>query len=118
MDFNYEVIAKMATDISKQMLKLNNQLDKVIDKQDEMTDPDEQKEIAIELINKLMWEEASKLCAEQAKEVAKRTKLDAEENQLRTELEILREQLVGVSNGETIIPSAQDKDSDTTDGSE
>jgi hypothetical protein len=100
MDFNYEVIAKMAADISKQMLKLNNQLDKVIDKQNELTDPDEQKETAIELINELKWDEASKLCAEQAKEEAKRTKLDEEEGQIRVELESLREQLVGVSNGD------------------
>jgi predicted nuclease with TOPRIM domain len=101
MDFNYEVIAKMAADISKQMLKLNNQLDKVIDKQNELTDPDEQKDTAIALIQALKWDEASKLCAEQAKEEAKRTKLDEEETLIRTELESLREQLVSASNGET-----------------
>jgi len=100
MDFNYEVIAKMAADISKQMLKLNNQLDKLIDKQNELADPEEQKGAAIELINNSQWEEASRLCAEQAKEDAKRIKLDEEETQIRTALESLREQLVGVSTGE------------------
>jgi hypothetical protein len=108
MDFNYEVIAKMAADISKQMLKLNNQLDKVIDKQNELTDPDEQKDTAIALIQALKWDEASKLCAEQAKEEAKRTKLDEEETQIRVDLESLREQLVSASNGDT---KAMDDDS-------
>ena len=50
MEFNYEVIAKMAADISKQMLRFNLQLDRVIDKQNELTDPEEQKAVAIELI--------------------------------------------------------------------
>lgn len=100
MDFNYEVIAKMAADISKQMLKLNNQLDKLIDKQNELSDPEEQKTAAIELINSSQWDEAARLCAEQAKEDAKRIKLDEEEAQIRTELESLREQLVGVSTGD------------------
>lgn len=118
MDFNYEVIAKMAADISKQMLKLNNQLDKVIDKQSDLPDPDKQKDAAIELINNLQWEEASKLCAEQAKESAKLTKLDAEEKQIRVQLETLRKQLSGVSNGETPAPSASNTDSDTTHDSE
>jgi len=106
MEYNYEVIAKMAADISKQMLKLNNQLDKLIDKQNELTDPEEQQAVAIELINDLKWDEASKLCAEQAKEGAKRTKLDEEESTIRTELESLREQLVGVSAGD-ITESAE-----------
>ena len=118
MDFNYEVIAKMAADISKQMLKLHNQLDKVIDKQNELPDSDKQKQVAIELINNLHWEEASKLCAEQAKELAKGTKLEAEERKIRLELETLRKQLTDVSNGETPAPSAEDTTSQTTGDSE
>lgn len=102
MDFNYEVIAKMAADLSKQMLKLNNQLDKVIDKQNELADPEEQKQSAIELIEASNWEDAAKLCAEQAKETIKREKLDEEESQIRKDLEALREQLVAASNGEVI----------------
>ena len=114
MDFNYEVIAKMAADISKQMLKLNNQLDKIIDKQNELSDPDEQKSAAVELINTDQWEEAAKLCAEQAKEAAKRIKLTEEETDIRTELESLREQLVGVSNGSvTELESKDDNDQPT-----
>jgi len=115
MEFNYEVIAKMAADISKQMLKLNNQLDKLIDKQNELSDPEEQKELAIELINDLKWEEASKLCAEQAKEEQKRSKLDEEEQLARTELETLREQLVGVSNGSITEPPATESPVESDD---
>lgn len=118
MDFNYEVIAKMAGDISKQMLKLHNQLDKVIEKQNELPDPDKQKHAAIELINNLHWEEASKLCAEQAKESAKATKLEAEERKIRLDLEALRKQLTAVSNGETPAPSAEDTPPQTTGDSE
>ena len=118
MDFNYEVIAKMAADISKQMLKLHNQLDKVIDKQNELPDSDKQKQVAIELINNLHWEEASKLCAEQAKELAKGAKLEAEESKIRLELETLRKQLTAVSNGETPAPSTEDTPPETTGDSE
>jgi hypothetical protein len=100
MTYNYEVIAKMAADISKQMLKLNNQLDKIIDKQNELTDPEAQQALAIELIEALQWDDAAKLCAEQGKEQGKRAKLAEEETQVRTELESLREQLVGVSAGD------------------
>jgi hypothetical protein len=99
MDFNYEVIATMAADLSKQMLKLNNQLDKIIDKQNDLADPDEQKEKAVSLIQESQWEEAAKLCAEQAKEEAKRQKLDEEETSIREQLEILRSDLVEVSQG-------------------
>lgn len=113
MDFNYEVIATMAADLSKQMLKLNNQLDKIIDKQNELSDPDEQKTQAIALIEALQWEEASKLCAEQAKEEAKRTKLSEEETQVREQLESLREQLVVVSQGETPAPTDRDETPDS-----
>lgn len=105
MEFHYEVIAKMAADISKQMLRLNTQLDRVIDKQNELADPDEQKAVAIELINDLKWIEAAKLCADQAKEADKRTRLDREETQIRSELEALREQLVKTANGEVDISS-------------
>jgi predicted nuclease with TOPRIM domain len=115
MDFNYEVIAKMAADISKQMLKLNNQLDKIIDKQNELSDPDEQKTAAIELINASQWDEAAKLCAEQAKEDAKRIKLDEEETQVRAELENLREQLVAASNGD--VSGAENAAQNTADDS-
>jgi len=109
MTYNYEVIAKMAADISKQMLKLNNQLDKIIDKQNELTDPEAQQALAIELINELKWDDAAKLCAEQGKEQGKRAKLTEEETLVRTELESLREELVGVSAGditESAAPSA------------
>ena len=102
MTYHYEVIAKMAADISKQMLKLNNQLDKVIDKQDELIDPESQKAVVIALVNDFKWDEAAKLCAEQAKEDDKRTRLAEEEKHLRRELEALREQLVGVSNGKIV----------------
>jgi hypothetical protein len=105
MTYHYEVIAKMAAEISKQMLKLNNQLDKVIDKQNELTDPQAQKDQAIALIEALQWEEAAKLCTEQAREVDKRTRLDEEEVRLRAELEALREHLAGVANGDTQAPS-------------
>ena len=108
MEFHYEVIAKMAADISKQMLRLNTQLDRVIDKQNELSDPEEQKSAAIELINDLKWNEASKVCADQAKEEDKRVKLDEEETNIRSSLEALREQLVKVSNGETPEPSEED----------
>ena len=104
MTYQYEVIAKMAAEISKQMLKLNNQLDKVIDKQDELIDPESQKAVVIALVNDLKWDEAAKLCAEQAKEDDKRTRLAEEEKHLRSELEALREQLVKVSNGEIVEP--------------
>ena len=118
MDFNYEVIAKMAADISKHMLKLHNQLDKVIEKQNELPDSDKQKQVAIELINNSHWEEAAKLCAEQAKESSKGIKLEAEERKIRLELETLRKQLTDVSNGETPAPSAEDAPSETTGDSE
>ncbi|MDA9366501.1 hypothetical protein N9R10_02535 [Pseudomonadales bacterium] len=104
MTYHYEVIAKMAADISKQMLKLNNQLDKVIDKQDELIDPESQKAVVIALVNDFKWDEAAKLCAEQAKEDDKRTRLAEEEKHLRRELEALREQLVEVSNGKIVEP--------------
>jgi hypothetical protein len=108
MEFHYEVIAKMAADISRQMLRLNTQLDRVIDKQNELADPEKQKSIAIDLINDLKWNDASKICADQAKEEDKRTKLDEEETHIRSSLEALREQLVKVSNGETPEPSTQE----------
>ncbi|MFT4721443.1 MAG: hypothetical protein ACI9SB_002620 [Candidatus Azotimanducaceae bacterium] len=112
MTYHYEVIAKMAAEISKQMLKLNNQLDKVIDKQNELTDPAAQKDQAIALIEALEWDEAAKLCTEQAKEVDKRGRLDEEEERLRTELEALREQLFGVANGDIQAPSVPATDED------
>lgn len=99
MEFHYEVIAKMAADISKQMLRLNTQLDKIIDKQDELAAPDAQQAAAIALINELKWDDAARLCTEQAREAEKRIKLDSEEVQVRAALEALREQLVQVSNG-------------------
>lgn len=110
MEFHYEVIAKMAADIAKQMLRLNIQLDRVIDRQNELADPKEQQSVAIALINDLKWDEASKLCAEQAREEDKRIKLDGVETQLRSELEALREQLVRVSKGEEVAePPAADE---------
>jgi hypothetical protein len=112
MTYHYEVIAKMAAEISKQMLKLNNQLDKVIDKQNELTDPEAQKDQAIALIEALEWEEAAKLCTEQAKEVDKRGRLDEEEVRLRAELEALREQLFGVANGDIQAPPLPAADED------
>lgn len=113
MDFNYEVIAQMAADLSKNMLKLNNQLDKIIDKQNELTDPEEQKEQAIELINSGQWDEAAKLCAEQSKEETKRTKLNDDEANIREELESLRTQLVDVSQGQIPdTPSSSGTESD------
>lgn len=98
MTYNYEVIATMAADIAKQMLKLNNQLDKVIEKQNELTDADEQKLAAIELIENAKWEEAAKLCSDQFKEEAKRAKLQDEEENIRAELESLREALAEAAN--------------------
>ncbi|MEJ6592851.1 MAG: hypothetical protein QNL99_12790 [SAR86 cluster bacterium] len=100
----------MAADISKQMLRLNNQLDKVIDKQDELIDPESQKTVVIALVNDLRWDEAAKLCAEQAKEDDKRTRLAEEEKHLRSELEALREQLVKVSNGEVVEPATDSEE--------
>lgn len=100
MTYHYEVIAKMAADFSKQLLKLNHQLDKVIDKQDELIDPQAQKVVVIDLVNSLKWEAAAKLCAEQAKEESKRSHLADDEQHLRRELEALREQLVRVAGGE------------------
>jgi hypothetical protein len=101
MEFHYEVIAKMAADISRQMLRLNTQLDRVIDRINDLTDPEEQKSLAIDLINDLKWNEASRICADQAKEEDKGIKLNEEESRIRSSLEALREQLVKVSNGET-----------------
>ena len=99
MNMNYEVIATMAADLSKQMLKLNNQLDKIIDKQNELRDPDEQQAAAVALIEAQQWEEAAKLCAEQAKEAAKRTKLEDDERSIREQLETLRVQLAEAAEG-------------------
>lgn len=107
MEFNYEVIAKMAADISRQMLRLNTQLDRVIDRQNELADPEEQKSIAIDLINDLKWSEASKICIDQHKEEEKRLKLNEDETQLRLSLEALREQLVETSNGEIPEPTEE-----------
>jgi hypothetical protein len=112
MEFHYEVIAKMAADISKQMLRLNTQLDKIIDKQDELAAPDAQQAAAIALINELKWDDAAKLCVEQAKEAEKRIKLDSEEVQVRAELEALRERLVRVSNGDVETPEAAEPEAD------
>jgi hypothetical protein len=92
------------------MLKLNTQLDKVIDRQNELADPEEQKSIAIELINDLKWKEASKLCAEQTKETEKQTRLDEEETHIRSELETLRGQLVKAADGEIDeAPASEEK---------
>jgi len=110
MTYHYEVIAKMAGEISKQMLKLNNQLDKVIDKQNELTDPQAEKEQAIALIEALKWEEAAKLCTDQAREADKRARFDEEEVRLRAELEKLREQLSGVANGDIKAPTEPSED--------
>ena len=118
MEFHYEVIAKMAADISKQMLRLNTQLDKIIDKQDELAAPDAQQAAAIALINELKWDDAARLCAEQAREAEKRVKLDSEEVQVRAALEALREQLVQVSNGNVEAGAATgdaEPDTDRTD---
>jgi len=100
MKYDYEVIARMAADLSKQMQKLNNQLDKVIDKREELSDPQEKKDEAIALVEALKWEEAAQLCAEQAKEGDKRTRLEEEEGRLRSALEALREDLAAVAQGE------------------
>jgi hypothetical protein len=99
MTYNYEVIAKMAADISKQMIKLNNQLDKIIDKQNELTEQGVQQALAIELITALKWDQAAKICSEQGKEEGKRIRLAEDEALVRNELEALRDQLVGVSTG-------------------
>lgn len=121
MDFNYEVIATMAADLSKQMMKLNNQLDKIIDKQNELRDPQEQQEAAVALIEAQNWEEAAKLCAEQAKEAAKRTKLEEDEQQTRAQLESLRAELAAAAEGQTRPATelkAVDDDSDSAQESE
>lgn len=120
MDFNYEVIATMAADLSKQMLKLNNQLDKIIDKQNELKDPQEQQAAAVALIEAQHWDDAAKLCAEQAKEAGKRTKLEEDERSIRDELEALRSQLAAAAEGHTeasaelkAVESAATSDSDS-----
>ena len=99
MDFNYEVIATMAADLSKQMLKLNNQLDKIIDKQNELRDPEEQQAAAVALIEEQKWDDAARLCAEQAKEATKRTKLEDDEHDIRDQLESLRSKLASAAEG-------------------
>lgn len=104
MKFDYEVIAKVAADLSRQMQKLNNQLDKIIDKRGELNDPQEKKDEAIALIQDLKWEEAARLCTEQTREADKRTRLDAEEERVRAELEALREQLAAAANGDVPAP--------------
>lgn len=104
MKYDYEVIAKMAADLSRQMQKLNNQLDKIIEKQEDLNDPQAKKELAIALIQDLKWEDAAKLCTEQAREADKRTRLEEEENRVRGELEALREQLSAAANGDVPAP--------------
>ena len=110
MKYDYEVIAKMAADLSRQMLKLNNQLDKVIDKQDELSDPTEKKDLAIALIEDLKWDEAARLCTEQAREADKRRRLDEEEVRVRAELETLREQLSAAANGDIQPPPPEQEE--------
>jgi hypothetical protein len=100
MKYDYEVIAKMAAELSRQMQKLNNQLDRIIEKQEDLNDPQEKKDLAISLIQDLKWEEAARLCTEQARESDKRTRLEEEENRIRAELEALREQLSAAANGD------------------
>ena len=107
MKYDYEVIARMAADLSKQMQKLNNQLDKVIDKREELSDPQEKKDQAIALVEALKWEEAAQLCSEQAKEGDKRARLEEEEGRLRSELEALRESLAAAAQGD--IPATPEE---------
>lgn len=112
MNYDYEVIAKMAADLSRQMQKLNNQLDRVIDKREELNDPQEQKGLAIALIEDLKWEEAARLCAEQAREQDKRTRLGDEESRIRGELEALRERLAAAANGDIQVSPDELPDED------
>lgn len=103
---NYEGIALMAADLSKQMIKLNNQLDKLIDKQNLLNDPAERKQEALALLEQEQWEAVAQLCAEQAKEEQKREKLAEEEQAIRDALEQLRQQLLATAEGN--LPAASE----------
>jgi seryl-tRNA synthetase len=104
---NYGEIAAMASNIGKDMAKLNNRLDAVIDKTNEVIITDDDKKQAIELIEQGKWEEASVFCKDKAKDQDKLDKLNAEEKDIRAKLEVYRLQLDKTAKGEVEAVKAE-----------
>lgn len=100
MGMNYGEIAAMASTIGKDMAKLNNRLDAVIDKTNEVNITEDDKKRAIALIEQGSWEEASVFCKDKAKDQDKLDKLNAEEEEIRAKLETYRLQLDKTAKGD------------------
>ena len=105
---DYQSIGKALENAGKEIQKVNNRLDKVLEKLIEFEDLDDRKQTAIEHIQSDEISEALNLLKSVEKDQAKARDLKSEESSLREQLETLREQAEGIARGE-----ARDDDGQT-----
>lgn len=113
---DYQTIGKALENVGKDIQKVNNRLDKVLEKLLEFEDLDERKQTAIEHIQADEISEALGLLKTLEKDQSKSRDLKAEESDLRDELERLRGQAEQIARGEA--PEEGGESDDTADVSE
>ncbi len=97
---DYQSIGKALENTGKEIQKVNNRLDKVLEKLLEFEDLDDRKQAAIEHIQADEISEALELLKSVEKDQGKARDLKTEETTLREQLETLREQAEKVARGE------------------
>lgn len=108
---NYLIIGEQLAIAGKEMTKLNNRLDKVLEKLAEFEDVAESKAKATQLIEDEDYEAAMTLVKALAKGAEKHASLNTEETELRQQLEELRIKSEAIAGGDISIDlTATDKD--------
>jgi len=107
---DYQSIGKALENAGKEIQKVNNRLDKVLEKLIEFEDLDDRKQTAIEHIQSDEISEALNLLKSVEKDQSKARDLKTEEASLREQLESLREQAERIARGE----ASEDSDSQTS----
>ncbi|WP_189608564.1 hypothetical protein [Saccharospirillum salsuginis] len=97
---DYQSIGKALENAGKEIQKVNNRLDKVLEKLIEFEDLDDRKQTAIEHIQSDEISEALNLLKSVEKDQSKARDLKTEEASLREQLETLREQAERIARGE------------------
>lgn len=108
---DYQSIGKALENAGKEIQKVNNRLDKVLEKLLEFEDLDDRKQTAIEHIQADEITETLNLLKTVEKDQTKAQDLKAEEASLREQLEALREQAEGIARGETSEDSGEEAQS-------
>lgn len=107
---DYQIIGKTLENTGKEIQKLNNKLDKVLEKLLEVETLEERKVEAIEHIQAGDITEAIALLKTVEKDQSKAEDLKQEEAKIREQLEELREEAVKAAAGELPEPRAEQND--------